>query len=101
VGTCTTPITIASGTSAECRFDKAVNPNVRPRVHNNVVTVIAQAAGLSRSDSRSVSATDQAWVLFTAALADIPVPVPTLPHGLLLAVGILGIAWLRRRHMRR
>ena len=96
-GTCSTPLTIAANTSQQCTFEKAAYPNVRPRLHNNVVTVSAQASNNQRSDSAAVSATDQAWVGFTRALAGGALPVPTLPHGLLLALCALGVWWLSRR----
>ena len=96
-GTCSTPLTIAANTSQQCTFEKAAYPNVRPRLHNNVVTVSAQASNNQRSDSAAVSATDQAWVGFTRALAGGALPVPTLPRGLLLALCALGVWWLSRR----
>ena len=96
-GNCETPLTIAASASAQCTFEKAVYPNVRPRLHNNVVTVSAQASNNQRSASSAVSATDQAWVGFTRALSEIALPVPALPHGLLLALCALGIWWLGRR----
>ena len=96
-GTCSTPLTIAANTSQQCTFEKAAYPNVRPRLHNNVVTVSAQASNNQRSDSTAVSATDQAWVGFTRTLAEMALPVPTLPHGLLLALCVLGVWWLGRR----
>ena len=40
-GTCEMPVTIAANASTQCTFEKAVYPNVRPRLHNNVVTVSA------------------------------------------------------------
>ena len=96
-GTCETPLTIAANTSAQCTFEKAVYPNVRPRLHNNVVTVSAQASNNQRSEGGAISATDQAWVGFTRALSELAFPVPALPHGLLLALCALGIWWLGRR----
>jgi hypothetical protein len=96
-GNCSTPLTIAASASAQCTFAKAVYPNVRPRLHNNVVTVSAQASNNQRSASSAVSATDQAWVGFTRALSELALPVPGLPHGLLLALCALGIGWLGRR----
>ena len=96
-GNCSTPLTIAASATAQCTFEKAVYPNVRPRLHNNVVTVSAQASNNQRSASSAVSATDQAWVGFTRALSEIALPVPTLPHGLLLALCALGVWWLGRR----
>ena len=96
-GSCTTPLTIAANTSAQCVFEEALYPNVRPRLHNNVVTVSAQVSNNQRSQRSAVNATDQAWVGFTRALSEIALPVPTLPHGLLLALSALGIWWLGRR----
>ena len=96
-GTCVTPLTIAANTSAQCTFEKAVYPNVRPRLHNNVVTVSAQASNNQRSDGGAISASDQAWVGFTRALSEIALPVPVLPHGLLIALCALGVWWLGRR----
>jgi hypothetical protein len=96
-GSCTTPLTIAANTSALCVFQEAVYPNVRPRLHNNVVTVSAQVSHNQPSQRSAVSATDQAWVGFTRALSELALPVPALPHGLLLALCALGIGWLGRR----
>ncbi len=96
-GSCTTPLTIAANASAQCVFEEALYPNVRPRLHNNVVTVSAQVSNNQRSQRSAVNATDQAWVGFTRALSEIALPVPTLPHGLLLALSALGIWWLGRR----
>ena len=45
---------------SQCTFEKAVYPNVRPRLHNNVVTVSAQASNNQRSDGGAISASDQA-----------------------------------------
>jgi len=85
--------------AAQCTFAKAVYPNVRPRLHNNVVTVSAQASNNQRSEGTAVSATDQAWIAFTRAISEIALPVPVLPHGLLIALCALGVGWLglRRR----
>ena len=96
-GTCSIPVTIAASASAQCTFEKAVYPNVRPRLHNNVVTVSAQASNNQRSASSAVSATDQAWVGFTRALSELALPVPVLPHGLLIVLCALGVWWLGRR----
>ena len=96
-GTCSTPLTIAANTSQQCTFEKAVYPNVRPRLHNNVVTISAQASNNQRSEGTNVSATDQEWVSFTRTLSEMALPVPTLPHGLLLVLCALGVWWLSRR----
>ena len=96
-GTCSIPVTIAASASAQCTFEKAVYPNVRPRLHNNVVTVSAQASNNQRSEGTNVSATDQEWVSFTRTLSEMALPVPTLPHGLLLVLCALGVWWLSRR----
>ena len=96
-GTCSTPLTIAASASAQCNFENAVYPNVRPRLHNNVVTVSAQASNNQRNEGSDISASDQAWVGFTRALSEIALPVPTLPHSLLLALCALGVWWLGRR----
>ena len=96
-GTCSIPVTIAASASAQCTFEKAVYPNVRPRLHNNVVTVSAQVSNNQRSASSAVSATDQAWVGFTRALSELALPVPVLPHGLLIVLCALGVWWLGRR----
>ncbi|NDD46518.1 MAG: hypothetical protein EBZ24_14320, partial [Synechococcaceae bacterium WB9_4xB_025] len=68
IGTCTVPVTVNAGKTAQCTFQKAVVPNVRPRVHNNVVTLSAQPAGTAPSNRSGVTASDQAWILFTTAL---------------------------------
>jgi len=96
-GTCSTPLTIAANTSQQCTFEKAAYPNVRPRLHNNVGTISAQASNNQRGEDTTVSATDQEWVSFTRALSEMALPVPTLPHGLLLALCVLGVWWLGRR----
>ena len=96
-GTCSTPLTIAANTSQQCTFDKAVYPNVRPRLHNNVVTISAQASNNQRSEGTTVSATDQEWVSFTRTLSEMALPVPTSPHGVLLGLCALGVWWLSRR----
>ena len=98
IGTCTVPVTVNAGKTAQCTFQKAVVPNVRPRVHNNVVTLSAQPAGTAPSNRSGVTASDQAWILFTTALSDIPLPVPAFPHIILLLASILGITWLGRRN---
>ena len=98
-GTCSIPLSVAANATAQCTFEKAVYPNVRPRLHNNVVTVSAQASNNQRSEGTAVSATDQAWIAFTQAVSEIALPVPVLPHGLLIALCALGVGWLglRRR----
>ena len=96
-GNCSTPLTIAANASSQCTFEKAVYPNVRPRLHNNVVTVSAQASNNQRSDGGAISASDQAWVGFTRALSELALPVPVLPHGVLLLLCALGVWWLGRR----
>ena len=98
IGTCTVPVTVNAGKTAQCTFQKAVVPNVRPRVHNNVVTISAQPAGSAPSNRSGVTASDQAWILFTTALSDIPLPVPAFPHIILMLASILGITWLGRRN---
>ena len=97
-GTCATPVTIAANSSQQCTFQQVVYPNVRPRLHNNVVTVSAQASNNKRSDGASISATDQAWIAFTRALSEIALPVPTLPTGFLLALCLMAALWLGRRN---
>ena len=97
-GTCSTPLTIAANTSQQCTFEKAAYPNVRPRLHNNVVTVSAQASNNQRSDRRQLSAQRirRGWVS-PGRWQSRALPVPTLPHGLLLALCALGVWWLSRR----
>jgi hypothetical protein len=96
-GDCVVPMQLASQSSKACTFQKAVYPNIRPRLHNNVVTIAAQPAATARSDNNFVSASDQAWIAFTRALPGASLPVPVLPHGLLLVSCSLAILWLGRR----
>jgi hypothetical protein len=96
-GDCAVPMRLASQSSKACTFQKAVYPNIRPRIHNNVVTISAQPAATQRSDSNFVSASDQAWIAFTRALPGASLPVPASPHGLLLVFCSLVMLWLGRR----
>ena len=96
-GDCVVPMQLASQSSKACTFQKAVYPNIRPRLHNNVVTITAQPAATARSDNNFVSASDQAWIAFTRTLPGASLPVPVLPHGLLLVSCSLAILWLGRR----
>ena len=98
VGTCSVPISLPAGEARACAFEKTVVPNVRPRVHNNVVTVSAQPAAVAQSNRSSVTATDQAWILFTTGLRNIPLPVPAFPHVILLLLSIVGMTFLGRRY---
>ena len=100
-GTCELPETLQAGDLMRCEFSEAPEPNVRERVHNNVVTATARPAGSQATRGATVSATDQAWVLFSAAIATIPVPVPTIPHGLIWVFGIFGLIWVRKRYQQR
>ena len=95
-GSCEVPATVQAGDFMRCEFSEAPEPNVRERVHNNVVTVGARPSS-SRS-ATTVSATDQAWVLFREFTARIPEAIPTLPHGLFSVFGVLGLIWLRKRY---
>ncbi len=94
--TCEVPATVQAGDFMRCEFSKVPEPNVRDRVHNNVVTVGARLSGSTRSTT--VSATDQAWVLFREAIARIPEAIPTVPHGVFWVLGILGLIWLRKKY---
>jgi hypothetical protein len=97
-GDCVVPMQLASQSSKSCTFQKAVYPNIRPRLHNNVVTIAAQPAATQRSDTNFVSASDQAWIAFNRALPGASLPVPVSPHGLLLVFCSLVMLWLGRRH---
>ena len=96
-GNCSVPVQLAAKSSETCEFQKAVYPNIRPRLHNNVVTISAQPAATQRSDANFVSASDQAWITFTRALPGASLPVPVLPHGLMLVFCALVVLWLGRR----
>ena len=63
-GSCEVPATVQAEDFMRCEFSEAPEPNVRERVHNNVVTVSARPAGSTATRANTVSATDQAWVLF-------------------------------------
>ena len=97
-GSCEVPATLQAGDLMRCEFSEAPEPNVRARVHNNVVTVSARPAGSTVTRANTVSATDQAWVLFREFTARIPEAIPTLPHGLFSVFGILGLIWLRKKY---
>ena len=97
-GTCALPATVEAGDAMRCEFSKAPEPNVRERVHNNVVTVSARPSGSTTTRGATVSATDQAWVLFREAVTRIPEAIPAVPHGAVWVFGILGLIWLRRKY---
>ena len=97
-GSCEAPATVQAGDFMRCEFSEAPEPNVRERVHNNVVTVSARPAGSSATRANTVSATDQAWVLFREAIARIPEAIPAMPHGVFWVFGILGLLWLRKKY---
>lgn len=97
-GSCEVPATVQAGDSLECEFSEAPEPNVRARVHNNVVTVSARASSSTATRAATVSATDQAWVLFREAIARIPEAIPAVPHSLFWVFGILGLLWLRKNY---
>lgn len=97
-GNCAVPFVIAPGAGSTCSFAKAVFPNVRPRLHNNVLSIYAQPQGVQRtSNAAPITASDQAWIASTRALSEIALPVPVLPHGLLIVLCALGVWWLGRR----
>ena len=97
-GSCEVPATVQAGDFMRCEFSEAPEPNVRERVHNNVVTVSARPAGSTATRANTVSATDQAWVLFREAIARIPDAIPAIPHGVFWVLGILGLLWLRKKY---
>ncbi len=97
-GSCEVPATVQAGDFMRCEFSEAPEPNVRERVHNNVVTVSARPAGSAATRANTVSATDQAWVLFREAIARIPEAIPAIPNGVFWVFGVLGLLWLRKKY---
>jgi hypothetical protein len=97
-GSCEVPATVQAGDFMRCEVSEAPEPNVRERVHNNVVTVSARPARSTATRTNIASATDQAWVLFRGAIARIPEGIPVMPHGVFCVFGIIGLPWLRKKY---
>ncbi len=94
-GSCATPVALMANSDHTCVFSGRVQSNLFFGAHVNVVTVTTETTGQNVSSRRNVQATDRALVLLL--LPDSALPVPTLPHSLLLALCALGIWWLGRR----
>ena len=94
-GTCSVPTALGPNSTHTCVFSGQVASNAFPRAHINVVTLTTEATGPNVSSNRNVQATDRALVLLL--IPGPALPVPWLPHVLLLLPLISGIYWLARR----